>query len=157
MRKSTFKTKVLLYIIGIIFSLRQQYCFDSKVLLFKSFAMFNHPGFHPICSGFHLALRGRLSNWASVLFLTSSWWLLQYELYFLHNTYMLFLNEPTLAQTCTFLLNPCHKWLYLLRIIAQMMAGVSLATENIIILSLLLRFCKADCNFHTDLQEKFEA
>lgn len=142
MRKSTWKTKILLYIIGTVFSPRQQYSFDSKVLLFKSPTMFNHPGFHPICSGFYLALRGRPSNWASVLFLTSSWWLLLYELYSLH---------------ITFLLNSCHTWLYLVRPNAQMIADVSLATENIRILSLLLRCCKADCNFHTNFQEKLEA
>lgn len=62
------------------------------------------------------------------------------ELYSLHTTYMMFLNElPILAHTCTFLLNPwhtcaginMHKWWLI----------ISLATENIWILSLFLGLC----------------
>lgn len=163
--KSTLKIRYC-YILLVLFSI-----WDSNIASIPKFCCSNHLQSSTILEGITSAVFltwHREADWATK-FLSYSWipldGILLYKLYSLHTTYMMFLNElPTLAHTCTFVLNPWHTWLHSLSLSAginmhKLWLMISLATENIWVLSLLVRlfFCKADSNFHTDLQEKLEA
>lgn len=163
--KSTLKIWYC-YILLVLFSI-----WDSNIASIPKFCCSNHLQSSTILEGITSAVFltwHQEADWATKL-LSYSWipldGILLYKLYSLHSTYMMFLNElPTLAHTSTFLLNPWHTWLHSLSLSAginmhKLWLMISLATENIWVLSLLVRlfFLQSRQQFSHRFAKKLEA